>query len=59
MANATSAGDGSMGKEDRADYTDKSEPIRVDDCIWCMACVEQSDIEFHQKASESFLKVAV
>jgi NAD-dependent dihydropyrimidine dehydrogenase PreA subunit len=69
MANATSAGNGSMGKEDRADYTDKSEPIREHDCIWCMACVtvcptkaikiEQSNIEFHQKASESFREVAV
>jgi NAD-dependent dihydropyrimidine dehydrogenase PreA subunit len=69
MANATSAGNGSTGKEYRADYTDKSEPIREHDCIWCMACVtvcptkaikvEQSNIEFHQRASESFREVAV
>ncbi len=40
MANATSAGTGeSHQKEGRKDYTDKSEPIREHDCIWCMACV--------------------
>lgn len=59
MANATSKGDGSTNKEDRADYTDKSEPIREQDCIYCMACVavcptqsikvEQSNTEFHQQ----------
>ncbi|MGI0101812.1 MAG: 4Fe-4S dicluster domain-containing protein [Nitrosotalea sp.] len=40
MVNATSAGTGeSHQKEGRKDYTDKSEPIREQDCIWCMACV--------------------
>ena len=57
MANATSDGVGSTNKEDRADYTDKSEPIREQDCIYCMACVavcptqsikiEQSNTEFY------------
>jgi hypothetical protein len=28
MANVTSAGTGSTNREDRVDYTDKSEPIR-------------------------------
>jgi NAD-dependent dihydropyrimidine dehydrogenase PreA subunit len=23
----------------RKDYTDKSDPVREHDCIWCMACV--------------------
>jgi NAD-dependent dihydropyrimidine dehydrogenase PreA subunit len=64
MANATSNGDGSTNKEDRLDYTDKSEPIREQDCIYCMACVavcptqsikvEQSNTEFHQQASQTF-----
>jgi len=64
MANATSNGNGSTNKEDRADYTDKSEPIREQDCIYCMACVavcptqsikvEQSNTEFHQQASQTF-----
>ena len=64
MVNATSYGNGSDGKDNRLDYTDKSEPIREHECIWCMACVtvcptkaikvEQSNLEFHQKASESF-----
>jgi len=67
MANATSYGNGSDGKDNRLDYTDKSEPIREHECIWCMACVtvcptkaikvEQSNLEFHQKASESFSEV--
>ncbi len=39
MANTTSVGNGSINKEDRADYTAKSGPIREHDCIWCMACV--------------------
>ena len=60
MANATSAGTGSTVKEERKDYTDKSDPIREHDCIWCMACVsvcptqaikvDQSNLEFHEKA---------
>ena len=33
------AGEGSSVKEERKDYTDKADPIREHDCIWCMACV--------------------
>jgi len=48
---------GSDGKDNRLDYTDKSEPIREHECIWCVVCVtvcptkgikvEQSNREFH------------
>jgi NAD-dependent dihydropyrimidine dehydrogenase PreA subunit len=64
LANATSAGTGSTVKEERKDYTDKADPIREHDCIWCMACVsvcppqavkvDQSNLEFHEKASGTF-----
>jgi NAD-dependent dihydropyrimidine dehydrogenase PreA subunit len=64
MTNATSAGTGSTVKEERKDYTDKADPIREHDCIWCMACVsvcptqaikvDQSNLEFHEKASGTF-----
>jgi formate hydrogenlyase subunit 6/NADH:ubiquinone oxidoreductase subunit I len=46
------------------DFTDKSDPIRERDCIWCMACVavcppqaikvEQSNLEYHQRADQTF-----
>ena len=40
LNNATSAGTGEDHDRDgRNDYTDKSDPIREHDCIWCMACV--------------------
>jgi NAD-dependent dihydropyrimidine dehydrogenase PreA subunit len=39
MIDATRERTGSTVKEERKDYTDKSDPIREDDCIWCMACV--------------------
>ena len=40
MTNATSTGIGeNQDREGRKDYTDKSDPIRENDCIWCMACV--------------------
>ena len=58
------AGTGSSVKEERKDYTDKADPIREHDCIWCMACVsvcppqavkvDQSNLEFHEKASGTF-----
>jgi NAD-dependent dihydropyrimidine dehydrogenase PreA subunit len=61
MADAASTGTGSMVKEERKDYTDKSDPVREHDCIWCMACVsvcppqaikvEETSVEFHEKAS--------
>ena len=51
-------------KEERKDYTDKADPIREHDCIWCMACVsvcppqaikvDQSSLEFHEKAAGTF-----
>jgi len=68
MANATSSGNGSDNREGRVDYTDKSDPIRERDCIWCMACVavcppqaikvEQSNVEFHEKANQTFREEA-
>lgn len=63
MSNGTSAGTGSVVKEERKDFTDKSEPVREHDCIWCMArvtvCpvqamkVDQANLQFHKKAAES------
>ena len=54
-------GSGSAVKEERNDYTDKADPIREHDCIWCMACVsvcppeavkvDQSNQEAHEKAA--------
>ena len=65
MQNASSQGTGENNMRDgRKDYTDKSDPIREHDCIWCMACVsvcptqaikvEESSVQFHQKAIETF-----
>ncbi len=67
VPNTTSPGNGeSHAKEGRKDYTDKSDPIREKDCIWCMACVtvcpvtaikvEQSNTQFHENAKLSFGK---
>lgn len=63
-ANETFAGTGSSVKEERKDYTDKADPIREHDCIWCMACVsvcppqaikvDQSNLEAHEKASGTY-----
>jgi NAD-dependent dihydropyrimidine dehydrogenase PreA subunit len=40
MRNATSASIGeNHDRGGRKDYTDKSDPVREHDCIWCMACV--------------------
>ena len=54
-------------KEGRKDYTDKSDPIREHDCIWCMACVsvcppqaikvDQSNLEAHEKAAGTYVKI--
>src|SRR5207253_3282141 len=30
---------GKSGKDERAGYSDKSDPVREADCIFCMACV--------------------
>ena len=59
--NETFGGTGSSEKENRSDNTDKADPIREHDCIWCMACVsvcppqaikvDQSNVEAHEKAS--------
>lgn len=65
-ANATSEGTGENSLRDgrKKDYTDKSDPIREHDCIWCMACVsvcppqaiklDQAYLEFHEKAAGTF-----
>jgi NAD-dependent dihydropyrimidine dehydrogenase PreA subunit len=63
----TFAGTGSSVKEERKDYTDKADPIREHDCIWCMACVsvcppqaikvDQSNLEHHEKAAGTYVKL--
>ncbi len=57
----TFEGTGSDVKDERKDLTDKADPIREHDCIWCMACVsvcppqaikvDQSNMEAHEKAA--------
>ena len=57
----TFEGIGSGIKDERKDHTDKADPIREHDCIWCMACVsvcppqaikvDQSNVEAHENAS--------
>ena len=66
IQNATSAGvgDDDRSRDGRKDYSDKSDPIREHDCIWCMACVsvcppqavkvDQSNLEFHEKSAGTF-----
>ena len=54
-------GSGSTEKDQRTDFTDKADPVREHDCIWCMACVsvcppqaikvDQSNQEHHDKAA--------
>jgi NAD-dependent dihydropyrimidine dehydrogenase PreA subunit len=63
----TFEGTGSSVKEERKDYTDKADPIREHDCIWCMACVsvcppqaikvDQSNLEHHEKAAGTYVKL--
>ncbi|MEO9320833.1 MAG: ferredoxin family protein [Nitrososphaera sp.] len=63
MANATSAGSGDTSQNGRADYTDKSDPIREHGCIFCMACVtvcptkaiivDQANMQYHEQAAKS------
>ena len=58
-----SPGTGSSVKEERVDLTDKADPIREHDCIWCMACVsvcppnaikvEEGNLQFHEGAANS------
>ena len=59
----TFAGTGSDIKDERKDLTDKADPIREHDCIWCMACVsicptqaikvDQINVENHESAANS------
>jgi len=59
----TFAGTGSDFKDERKVLTDKADPIREHDCIWCMACVsvcppqaikvDQSNLEKHDSAAKS------
>ena len=59
----TFAGTGSDIKDERKDLTDKADPIREHDCIWCMACVsvcppqaikvDQSNVEKHESAAKT------
>lgn len=69
MANTTSPGAGEKrDKEGRLDYSDKSDPIRERDCIWCMACVsvcptqsikvDQANATYHDQATRSFQEAA-
>ncbi len=61
--NETFDGTGSDEKEQRKDFSDKADPIREHDCIWCMACVsvcppqaikvDQSNLESHETAAKS------
>lgn len=50
---------GETGRNDRKDFTDKANPVKEANCIWCMACVEvcptkaikvdQANQEIHEK----------
>ena len=63
--NETFEGTGSSSKNERKDYTDKADPIREHDCIWCMACVsvcppqaikvDQANLEAHENATKSLV----
>ena len=65
--NETFEGTGETEKENRKDYSDKADPIREHDCIWCMACVsvcppqavlvDQSLQEWHEKAAGTHVKM--
>ena len=56
-------GTGSDIKDGRKDLTDKADPIREHDCIWCMACVsvcppaaikvDQANVEKHDSAAKT------
>jgi NAD-dependent dihydropyrimidine dehydrogenase PreA subunit len=65
--NETFDGTGETEKENRKDFSDKADPIREHDCIWCMACVsvcppqavlvDQGNQEWHEKAAGTFKKI--
>ena len=50
---------GKVLRRDRLDYTDKANPVKEADCIWCMACVDvcptkaikvdEANVEVHKK----------
>ncbi len=50
---------GKILRRDKLDYTDKANPVKEADCIWCMACVEvcptkavkvdQANVEVHNR----------
>lgn len=65
MVNATSEGTGEDHNRDgRKDFTDKSDPIREQSCIWCMACVtvcptqsikvDEANLQAHEEALKTF-----
>jgi NAD-dependent dihydropyrimidine dehydrogenase PreA subunit len=65
MVNATSEGTGEDHNRDgRKDFTDKSDPIREQSCIWCMACVtvcptqsikvDEANLKAHEEALKTF-----
>lgn len=65
MTNATSQGTGeNRNRDGRKDYTDKSDPIRERDCIWCMACVtvcptqsikvDEANLKVHEEMSKTY-----
>lgn len=55
---------GETGRNDRKDFTDKANPVKEADCIWCMACVEvcptkaikvdQANQDIHEKEMQNF-----
>ncbi len=63
----TFEGTGKTEQDERLDYTDKSDPIREHDCTNCLACVEacpqdaiiveQANLEFHEKAAGTYVKM--
>lgn len=67
MINVTSVGIGeNHDKEGRKDYSDKSDPVREHDCIWCMACVtvcptqainvDEANLDIHNKQRKRLLR---
>ena len=60
---ATFEGTGLTEASERLDASDKSQPIREHDCIWCMACVsvcppqaikvDQANVEAHENAAKT------
>lgn len=67
VVDQTFEGSGDSESDSRADYTDKADPIREHDCIYCMACVsvcppeaikvDQANMEAHDKAAGTYVKL--